>query len=94
MRRRSENKTSLPVAFAAILAACSAAGAASLTNKDDASQTIVVTEGGVKTEFAIAAGETVKLCDDGCFLTLPSGDRAALGGEEAVDIVNGEAVVE
>ncbi|WP_346433401.1 hypothetical protein [Oricola sp.] len=72
---------------------CSTAGAASLTNTDAESQTIIVTEGGVKRELAIQAGETVTLCNDGCFLTLPSGDRRVLGGAEAVDIVNGSPVI-
>ena len=70
------------------------ADAASLTNKDGGSQTIVITEKGVRSEFAIAAGETVTTCESGCFLTLPNGDRAALSGTETVSIVNGGIVME
>jgi len=76
-----------------MLAATVAASSASLTNKDADSYTVVVTEGGVKNELAIASGETVTFCNGGCFLTLPNGDRAALAGAESVEIVNGQAVI-
>lgn len=76
-----------------LLAATGAASSASLTNKDADSHTVVVTEGGVKNELAIASGETVTFCNGGCFLTLPNGDRAALAGPETVEIVNGQAVI-
>ena len=81
------------VAVIAVLAATVAANSATLTNKDAQSQTVVVTEGGVKNELAIASGETVTFCNGGCFLTAPNGDRAALSGSENVEIVNGEAVI-
>lgn len=81
------------VAVIAMLAATGAASSASLTNKDADSHTVVVTEGGVKNELAIASGETVTFCNGGCFLTLPNGDRAALAGPETVEIVNGQAVI-
>ncbi|MFZ2102187.1 MAG: hypothetical protein WAU86_16655 [Oricola sp.] len=81
------------VAVIAILAGTVAANSATLTNKDADSQTVVVTEGGVKNELAIASGETVTICNGGCFLTLPNGDRAALAGTETVEIVNGQAVI-
>ena len=83
----------LPVAVLAVLTASVAANAATLTNKDANSQTVVVTEGGVKNELAIASGETVTFCGGGCFLTLPNGDRAVLAGQENVEIVNGQAVI-
>ncbi len=76
-----------------MLAATGAVSSASLTNKDTDSHTVVVTEGGVKNELAIASGETVTFCNGGCFLTLPNGDRAALAGPETVEIVNGQAVI-
>lgn len=81
------------VAVIGMLAATGAASSASLTNKDTDSHTVVVTEGGVKNELAIASGETVTFCNGGCFLTLPNGDRAALAGPETVEIVNGQAVI-
>jgi hypothetical protein len=81
------------VAIIAMLAATGAAGAATLINKDADSYTVLVTEDGVKNELAIAAGETITFCNGGCFLTLPNGDKAVLGGPETVEIVNGEAVV-
>jgi hypothetical protein len=82
------------VAIIAMLAATGAASGASLTNSDADSHTVIVTEGGVKNELAIASGETVTFCNGGCFLTLPNGDRAALAGGEVVEIVNGQAVIE
>ena len=84
-------KTVLAIAFTAF--AVNSTAAATLTNKDPDSQTIVVTEDGVKSEVAIASGESVTICDGGCFLTLPNGDRAALAGSEDVDIVNGGAII-
>lgn len=83
------------ISFALIisLAATGAASSATLTNKDADSQTLVVTEGGVKNELAIAGGETVTFCNDGCFVTFPNGDRAALAGAETVEIVNGQPVI-
>lgn len=81
------------VAVIATLAVSGAASAASLTNKDADSHTVVVTEGGVRNELAVAGGETVTFCNGGCFLTLPNGDRAALAGPETVEIVNGQAVI-
>lgn len=93
MRRHHKTKSRLSAAIAAFLAVTAGAGAASLTNKDAESYTVIVTEGGVKNELAVAAGETVTFCNGGCFLTLPSGNKAALAGAESVEIVNGEAVV-
>jgi len=83
----------VPVAVLVLLAATIAANGATLTNKDANSQTVVVTEGGVKNELAIASGETITFCNAGCFLTLPNGDRAVLAGPENVEIVNGLAVI-
>ncbi|QKV17338.1 hypothetical protein [Oricola thermophila] len=80
-------------AVIAMLAATGAASGASLTNKGTDSVTVIVTEGGIKNEFVIASGETVTVCNGGCFLTLPNGDRAALAGPETVEIVNGQAVI-
>ena len=83
----------VPVAVLVLLAATIAANGATLTNKDADSQTVVVTEGGVKNELAIASGESVTFCNNGCFLTLPNGDRAVLAGQESVEIINGQAVI-
>jgi len=93
MRRHHKKTSRLSVAVAAFLAITAGAGAASLTNKDTESYTVIVTEGGVKNELAITGGETLTFCNAGCFLTLPSGNKAALAGPESVEIINGEAVV-
>ena len=50
-----------------VMASASFASAASLTNKDGTSQMVVVTEDGVRSELAIASGETVTACDSGVF---------------------------
>ena len=79
---------------AATLVFCTTADAASLTNKDAKSHSLIVTENGVRSELAISVGETLSLCDDGCFLTFPNGERAVLAGSEAVSIVDGAYVIE
>lgn len=75
------------------IAAQSPAWAASVSNQDGEAHTLLVTEQGVRYELVVAAGETVNFCTDGCFLILPSGDRAALDGTERLAIVGGEAVI-
>jgi len=69
------------------------AAAASITNGDSDAHTLQITEDGVRSELAIGAGETVEVCNTGCFLTLPNGDRAVLEGDEVVDIIAGAAVI-
>lgn len=70
------------------------AKAATITNKDEQSQVLIVTESGNKIEMAIEAGATVNFCPAGCFVTMPSGDRETLAGSETIAIVNGAAVIE
>ena len=65
--------------------------AASAVNRDSEPRTLVVTEGGTRTELALAAGETVEFCPSGCFVTMPNGDLQALTGSETVEISNGMA---
>ncbi|MCB1425014.1 MAG: hypothetical protein R3D65_11275 [Zhengella sp.] len=78
---------------AVILAGMSAPSlAASLTNKDGDPHTLIVTEGANKGEITVAAGESVSICPNGCFVTMPNGDREALTGDEAIEISNGKAV--
>lgn len=76
-----------------LLAASGAAFAASAVNKDAETRTLMVTEGGNKSELALAAGETVEFCPSGCFVTLPNGDLEALTGSETVEISGGVAKV-
>ena len=40
-------------------------------------------------EIAIGAGDTVQFCPNGCFVTMPNGDREALNGSETIEISGG-----
>lgn len=77
----------------AILMTGAVAQAASVTNKDSENHVLVVTEDGAKREVAIEAGVQIEICPGGCFITLPSGDRETLSGDEKVEIINGSAVI-
>lgn len=79
----------LGIAALALMAATGSGLAASAVNLDKEPRTIVVTEGGTRTEITIGAGESVQFCPSGCFVTLPNGDRAPLAGSETVEISNG-----
>lgn len=79
------------VATLALLAAGASAQAASAVNLDSEPRTLIVTEGGNKSELAIGAGETVDFCSSGCFVTLPNGDLEALTGGETIEISGGAA---
>lgn len=68
-----------------------AASAASIVNKDDQPYALTVTEGGEKSEIAVAAGQTLSLCKGGCFIVMPNGDRETLSGGETVEIKGGRA---
>lgn len=76
---------------ALFLAASSAAFAAKAINKDAEPRTLIVTEGGAKSQLAVGAGETVDFCSSGCFVTMPNGDREALTGSETIEISGGVA---
>jgi hypothetical protein len=86
--RRNAMKTYLSAA-AGLLALAGAAHGASAVNMDAEPRTLIVTEGGARSELSIAAGETVEFCVSGCFVTLPNGDREALSGSETVEISGG-----
>lgn len=79
------------VAAAALLAVGGSAYAASAVNLDSETQTLIVTEGGSKSELTLAGGETVEFCTGGCFVTMPNGDREALTGSETIEISGGVA---
>lgn len=81
------------VALVFVFAAGGSAYAASAVNMDAEAQTIIVTEGSTRSELAIAAGETVDFCPNGCFVTMPNGDREALTGSETIEISGGKAVI-
>ncbi|WP_127598951.1 hypothetical protein [Nitratireductor alexandrii] len=75
--------------LAALLVAGGPAFAASIVNRDSEPRTVIVTEGGTQSELVLAGGETVQFCPNGCFVTMPNGDREALTGTEAVEISGG-----
>lgn len=79
------------VAAIALLAVGNTAFGASAVNLDQEPRTLIVTEGGTKSELALAAGETAEFCTGGCFVTLPNGDREALTGTETIEISGGVA---
>ena len=81
------------VTIAALLALSGHGIAASAINNDAEPRTLIVTEGGSKSELALAAGETVEFCAGGCFVTMPNGDREALTGSETIEISGGVAKI-
>jgi hypothetical protein len=83
----------LVVATVCLLVMGNAAHSASAVNRDSEPRTLIVTEGGSKSELSLAAGETVEFCSGGCFVTMPNGDRQALTGTETVEISGGVGTV-
>ncbi len=67
--------------------------AATVTNKDDKTQVLVIVEGGSRAEVAVEPGSTQTICPAGCFVTLPNGDRVGLAGGETVEIEGGAASI-
>ena len=68
------------------LAIATPAIAATVTNRDDTVQTLIVTEGGQQVELSIGPGESIEICPSGCFVTMPNGDREVLTGTERLEI--------
>lgn len=81
------------LAFAALLAMGGTGMTASVVNLDSEPRTLVVTEAGNKSELALPAGQTVEFCLNGCFVTMPNGDREALTGSETIEISGGVAKI-
>lgn len=63
--------------------------AADVTNSSKAEIIVLVTEDGTRSELTVAVGQKINFCEEGCFVTLPNGDRHALTGTEAIDISDG-----
>lgn len=77
----------IPGAMMALMVVTPAiASAATVTNLDDTDHVLIVSEGGSQVELNIGAGETIEICPDGCFVTLPNGDREVLTGTETLQI--------
>jgi len=70
----------------AAIAAATGADAASVTNKDATSQTIIVDDGGGRSAITIPAGESADFCANGCLVTFPDGESEALTGAEMIEI--------
>ncbi|MEQ1942865.1 hypothetical protein ABMA32_10650 [Mesorhizobium sp. VNQ89] len=79
------------VATTLLLAGGVSAHAASAVNLDSEPRTLIVTEGGSKSELVVGGGETADFCAAGCFVTLPNGDIEALTGSETIEIKGGVA---
>ncbi len=60
-----------------------------MTNLDPEPFTWTITERGERVELTVRSGETVEFCLEGCFVTGPTGDRAALVGNERMEISGG-----
>jgi hypothetical protein len=75
----------------ALLATVMTADAATAVNNDTETRTLIVTEGGSRSELALAGGESADFCPNGCFVTLPNGDVTPLTGSETVVISGGVA---
>lgn len=86
------NRLVLTASFLAILGMD--AHAASVTNNDADPHTLVVTEDGSKTELTVGGGQTLSFCSNGCFVTMPDGDRTALSGSEKIQISGGRATIQ
>lgn len=76
--------TSILVALAVTIPV--AAYAAKVTNLDNVTHTLTITEGENKIELNIGPGETIDICPSGCFVTMPNGDREVLTGQETLQI--------
>ena len=77
------------LALAGLVAMSGHGMAASAINLDSEPRTLIVTEGGDKSEIAIGAGDTVQFCPNGCFVTMPNGDREARNGSETIESSGG-----
>ncbi|WP_036483930.1 hypothetical protein [Nitratireductor basaltis] len=79
----------LVLALVGVTLAVPAASAASIVNRDEETHTITVTENGDQARLSVSKDETVQFCNDGCFVTMPNGDREVLTGSETIEIEQG-----
>lgn len=79
----------LLIAAGMAFAVATPAIAATVTNRDDTVQTLIVTEGTEQVKLQIGPGESVEICPSGCFVTMPNGDREVLTGPERLEIEAG-----
>ena len=71
----------------------SGARAVQITNLDAEAQTVTVTENGTRTNHQMEQGETITICESGCFVLFPSGTILPFAGDENVNIEQGEVVI-
>jgi len=64
--------------------------AATLTNQDPAPFILTITEKGHQAELVVEEGQTIEFCFEGCLVALPNGNRAALIGDETIEISDGK----
>lgn len=62
---------------------------ATVRNLDAGLFILTVTEHGARTEVSVRTRETIEFCINGCFVALPNGNRAALVGDEVIQISGG-----
>lgn len=65
------------------------ANAISLTNRDDARQSLVVIEGDSEKAMTLQPMQQVEMCVSGCVIRLGNGDEYRFFGEEIVSIEEG-----
>lgn len=81
------------VTTAALAAFPALVHAATVTNYDAVSYTLLVTEAGQQLEVVISAGDSIEICPTGCFVVMPNGDREALTGIERIEIQSGRTTI-
>jgi hypothetical protein len=82
-------RTALACLCALPLVAAGEAMGATLTNSDPEPFMFSLTERGDRTDVTVPTGQTLEFCFEGCFVALPNGDRAALTGNEVIEISGG-----
>ncbi len=88
--------TILRIASVAALSSFILSGSAqalTLTNSDSEPRVVTVTENGKRAEVSVAANGSVTVCQNGCFISFPSGDVMAFKGAERVVIQDGKGRV-
>lgn len=85
--------TIIGYSFAVAMVCSAGAMAAEAVNNGTEARTLLVTDQGSRLEIAVEPGQTVQFCDEGCFVTLPSGDRHALTGAERLEMTNDSVLI-
>lgn len=87
--------TALIAAAASTILFSGSLSAASLTNYDETSQTVIVTEEGQDSTITLEGNETVEeFCVSGCTIKFANGDEYNLAGNEIVAIEGSQIYVD